>query len=124
MTTSGKTESRYPEHDKSAQRNPEEWVRDDVADPLVEELGFELDPRYGNMILRRGDCVWETVDRNGTGVLEGSTRKGTWNMRITPNVPAHIILGTVREAIADCPDCGTACDGHDGSEVTVGGEVI
>lgn len=100
----------------------EPWTREDVTEILVEELGFTPDPDAPSTAFLRGDDLMVHIT-DGYGAVSLLHNKPLWSATFTSSTPAHIILGAVREAIADCPNCGTLCDGH-APDVTVGGEVI
>jgi hypothetical protein len=103
---------------------PTGWkVREDVAEVLVEELGFTPDEDYPTMFWRKGSCVWKIISATGQGVLTGRSGVHVWSVPFGSFVPTHIIVAAAREAIADCPEHGTRCEGHE-PDVTVDGEVI
>jgi hypothetical protein len=104
--------------------NASTWSRDDVTEPLVEELGFTPDPDARSILFRRGDDAQLTIV-DGSGTVTFMHNNPLWSVAFTGSVPAPVILAAVREAVADCPEHGTACEADDHVEPpTVNGEVI
>jgi hypothetical protein len=79
---------------------PTGWkVREDVAELLVEELGFTPDEDYPDMFWRKGSCVWRMIGSDGRGELEDG--RARWSLPFGPDVPARIVAAVAREILAD-----------------------
>lgn len=90
-----------------------DWnTRDDVAEELVELMGWKEDATSPGTFYRR-DAKWAVIDAAGESVLtvNGAPGRAGYAIPFMSTVPAFLIVRACMEATADCWRCGTMCEG-------------
>lgn len=87
-------------------------MREDVAEELVEVMGWREDAEQPGVFYRR-DAKWTVTNATGESVLtvNGTPEDPGYAIPFMPTVPSFLIVRACAEATADCWRCGTLCEG-------------